>query len=399
MVVIVINQFSDGLKDYQSAFKNYDGEILLITTKKNKDAYSNIFENRVVFDDFYKKNDLYHFILEYSKSNQIDSIIATYEFDLEKVGRIRDVLKIGGQTEQSALEFRNKFFMKQKLVGKIRMPKFKSIESYDDLKSAISYIGFPMVVKPLDSAGSVGVKIYRTIEEIIEEEIEYPVLIEEYIPGDTMYHVDGLYHNGKFLFCKSSEYINGCLAFKKGDFVGSILLKDSDNVSINLKKEALKVLQYLDTPKHPIPFHAEFFYYNDEIIFCEIASRIGGGKINEMIRESTGVDLFVESIKASINTNYEFIQKPNIDDKIYGFLLIPAKKGKLMSIGECDLKGIKQFYKKDSKIGRIFQGGDSSASEIVSAVICSENRKGVEKLMSQFSLWSEENINWELDSK
>ena len=70
-----------------------------------------------------------------------------------------------------------------------------------------------------------------------------------------------------------------------------------------------------------------------------------------------------------------------------------------MSIGECDLKGIKQFYKKDSKIGRIFQGGDSSASEIVSAVICSENRKGVEKLMSQFSLWSEENINWELDSK
>lgn len=138
MVVIVINQFSDGLKDYQSAFKNYDGEILFITTKKNKDAYSNIFENRVVFDDFYKKNDLYHFILEYSKSNQIDSIIATYEFDLEKVGRIRDVLKIGGQTEQSALEFRNKFFMKQKLVGKIRMPKFKSIESYDDLKSAIS---------------------------------------------------------------------------------------------------------------------------------------------------------------------------------------------------------------------------------------------------------------------
>lgn len=55
MVVIVINQFSDGLKDYQSAFKNYDGEILFITTKKNKDAYSNIFENRVVFDDFYKK--------------------------------------------------------------------------------------------------------------------------------------------------------------------------------------------------------------------------------------------------------------------------------------------------------------------------------------------------------
>lgn len=34
MVVIVINQFSDGLKDYQSAFKNYDGEILFITTKK-----------------------------------------------------------------------------------------------------------------------------------------------------------------------------------------------------------------------------------------------------------------------------------------------------------------------------------------------------------------------------
>jgi hypothetical protein len=75
MVVIVINQFSDGLKDYQSAFKNYDGEILFITTKKNKDAYSNIFENRVVFDDFYKKNDLYHFILEYSKSNQIKLIL------------------------------------------------------------------------------------------------------------------------------------------------------------------------------------------------------------------------------------------------------------------------------------------------------------------------------------
>ncbi len=398
MVVIVVNHFSDGLKDYQSAFKNYNGEIIFLTTEKNKGAYFNLFKNRKIFNDFYKQNDLSNFILEYSKSNQIDSIIATHEFDLEKIGRIRDELQIRGQTEHSALEFRNKFIMKQKLVDKIKMPKFKMSENYDELKSGIKYLGFPLVIKPLDSAGSIGVKIYRTIEEVVEEEIKYPVLLEEYIPGDIMYHVDGLYHDGSLIFCKASEYVNGCLAFKEGKFIGSILLKDNEGMSIRLQKETLKVLQNLDTPEHVIPFHAEFFYHNDEIIFCEIACRIGGGKINEMIRESTGVDLFVESIKASLSDDYQFINNTDVDDKYYGFILIPAKKGRLMDIGDCNLTEVKQFYKKDNKIGKVFQGGDYSASEIVSAIVCSENRKSLKNSMLKFSLWSEENVKWDLIS-
>ena len=236
------------------------------------------------------------------------------------------------------------------------------------------------------------------MDKIQFNKISFPCLIEEYIPGNRMYHIDGLYHNGNILFSTVSEYVNGCLSFKEGNFVGSILLPTDNEICDRIKKETLSILQNLDTPNHTIPFHAEFFFFDNKIIFCEIASRVGGGKINEMIKEATGVDLFVESIRSILYNDYNFTDNVKINNqKYYSWILIPAKNGKLLSIGDCDIKGLEQFYKKENKIGCNFPGGTSSASEIVSAVLSSNSKENLLTLMNEFNDWAEVNVMWDLN--
>ncbi|MBL1228440.1 ATP-grasp domain-containing protein [Enterococcus sp. BWB1-3] len=397
MAIIVINHFSDGLKDYKSAFEGYEGEVIFITSLKNKNAYKNVFQNRVIIDDFYKDDRLQLYISDLAKIKKIEKIIATHEFDLEKIGRLRDELFIDGQSERSALQFRDKYLMKSTLNGKVKLPKYQLIENMKDIDQAISNIGFPLVLKPLDGAGAIGVDILTEHQSIEILKKQFPLLAEEYIDGNEMFHVDGIFQNNKIILAKPSKYENGCLAYKENLFVGSIMLDDKDEMNSYLIEESNKILQNMQTPAHAFAFHIEFFYKNNELIFCEAACRVGGTKINETFLAKTGVDLFVESIKAQLYDDYSISNHKIVEENyVYGGITIPFQSGKLIDINkECPFDWVVMYAPKIKKIGNYFNGGDSSASEVISAIIKGSSFEDVKSKMWKFDEWSKENCIWE----
>lgn len=80
------------------------------------------------------------------------NVVFQAEQDIIRAARLRKFLKIEQpytQTLESALCFRDKIIMKERLQTKnINVPKFKRIESTDDIFFFIKENGFPVVIKP-----------------------------------------------------------------------------------------------------------------------------------------------------------------------------------------------------------------------------------------------------------
>ncbi|MED4130651.1 hypothetical protein [Shouchella miscanthi] len=80
----------------------------------------------------------------------IDRIIAHDEYDLIRVGKIRDYYGIEGQSELSARMFRDKVFMKETASKTVDVPKFKRIESIFDVIEFVESNNYPFIIKPVD---------------------------------------------------------------------------------------------------------------------------------------------------------------------------------------------------------------------------------------------------------
>ncbi|MGI8305394.1 ATP-grasp domain-containing protein [Bacillus paranthracis] len=401
MCIIIINRFSENTINYEEALSGIDGEYILITREKHKNAFRELFPNRKIINHFHEDDNIRLYIQELHKKKPVTSIVATHEFDLEEVGKIRDLLNIPGQTEDSAQGFRNKVLMKNMVKEAVRTPKYLEIKEQMDLISFKEINGFPFIIKPVDGAGSAGFSVISNESEfkkILEEYTDFPYIAEEFIEGD-MYHVDGLYINNQLIISQPSIYINGCLAYREEKYLGSVMLSETHPLFERLNKSVLKVLRNLPTPNHVIPFHAEFFYTSqDEIVFCEIASRVGGGKINNTFLQKTGVNLLSECVRAQCDKDYNHKNlKIQNDSETYGWMLIPPKKGTLLSINtDFPFDWIIHCIVRDEKIGKTFSGGDTSVSAIMSLIIKGKDEHQVQERFNIINEWLENNIIWDI---
>lgn len=395
MRIVVINHFSIKRVDYLKAFEKINAEIIFLTKEKFKNDFKPFFKHTIGYENLDTNDNVYWDIVRLHSENPIDAIVATYEFDLENTGRLRDYLGIFGQKTNSAVQFRNKFEMKSKLKGLIQLPAFQELNSVFDLMSFLKTYDYPIVVKPKSGAGSVGVKILRNEEDtkqflVIEDKKD--LMLEKYVPGD-MFHVDGLFMEGTLILSVPSRYINGCLAFEEGNYLGSVMLQEDSLHYEMLNCDVLKVLRTLETPSHIIAFHAEFFLNeNNEFVFCEIASRVGGGMVPETISYAKGVDLLSESIRAQLPMEHQ-ISIPRND--LAGWVTIPPQKGILRQIDIASFEWIKDSYFKEEDINKNFAGACSSADAIISYVVSGKDTAEIEGRIKVLYEWQIEHMVWE----
>lgn len=396
---VIINQFSPKRVDYEKALNGIDSEVILLTKKKHEPLFEGAFQQVLGFDHFDENDSLYHYIVELDKRSKIDRVVATHEYDLIKAGLLRDYLGVQGQSSESAIVFRDKYEMKKRLEQVIKTPTFKRIRNAFDLIKFKDTNGYPFVVKPIDGAGSMGVTIIKddsSFNDYLIKGVDDNLIAESFVEGD-MYHVDGLFEEGELKLSIPSKYINGCLAFQDEDYdyVASFMLEKENPLYTKLNNAVQKVLLNLVVPDHAIAFHAEFFYTDkEEIIFCEIASRVGGGMISEAIEYSTGVDILSESIRAQLGVTLDLEVRR---EELCGFILIPPKKGKLLSINQdIPFDWVVDRYLKEDDIGKEFDGAESSVDSIVSLVIKGSTESEIQERFKMIYKWYEKNIQWEL---
>ncbi|WP_211749304.1 ATP-grasp domain-containing protein [Paenibacillus sp. Marseille-Q4541] len=395
MKTVIINRFSPERAQYEEWLQDVEGEFIMVTKSDKVQRFSSFYSNTIGFPNFSLNDNVYKFISDMHKESNIDFIIATHEFDLLKAARLREHLKVTGQHGESARAFRDKVYMKQLVQNSIRIPKFRKIHDVMDLISFIEENDYPIVIKPIDGAGSVDVQIIRGQQQllpILETGLEANLEVEEYIEGE-MYHVDGIFSGSQLLLSRPSRYINGCMAFHEDKYLGSLLLQPGELFD-RLNNAVESVLRALPTPDHAISFHAEFFLTNsDEIVLCEIASRVGGGDIVETIDFATGVNILRESVRAQCGAS---INCTPSQDRLAGWLLIPARNGVLKSIHtQPPFEWVLNCTVKPEHIGKTFDQASSSVDSVATLLVEGKDENQLQLRLNEVYEWMQNHIVWE----
>jgi len=204
------------------------------------------------FENYFATNLLEKKAIESCEKYNIQKIVVLSEVDLLRAARIRQHLGIHGQSVNSATIFRNKYLMK--IVAKqhgIPVSTFARVNNVFDILSFIDRYQYPIILKPLFGRGSGDVYKIRDERDLNNwlqigflTEIRFvpAILAEKYIEG-TVHHIDGMVYNDQITYINVSRYVNSCLGFVQGDFLGSITLSDLNPLRKILVNFAHEVLQ------------------------------------------------------------------------------------------------------------------------------------------------------------
>ena len=147
-------------------------------------------------------------VLKVAKEQKVDgAIICCSDTGLRAVGRCNDVLHLTGISEEAAIVSSNKYLMKEKLQANgVRTAVFFKVSSEEELCSAASKIGFPIIIKATDLQGSRGIAIVRdegallsSFHEVMSLTKQSYCIVEEFLEGKE-YGAQSFVYDGEMLF-------------------------------------------------------------------------------------------------------------------------------------------------------------------------------------------------------
>ena len=182
----------------------------------------------------------------------------------------------------------------------IKQPRYLKCENKNDIKKAFEIIGSPLIIKPVDSSGSRGITIIKDISQS-ESAInkvnlfsrEDYFIAEEFIDG-IEFGAQVISTNGKvnYVFVHTDWTINNVP-------VGHSMPLDCNEEEVKnlyqLTEEAIKALQYTG------PSNVDLILDNNGDVFViEIGARIGATCLPDLVKMSTGLDLYQIQVDLSL---------------------------------------------------------------------------------------------------
>ena len=195
--------------------------------------------------------------------------------------------------------------------GGINVPEFVPLINPDDIRSFMETVPGPWVIKPRSDVSAIGIRkvaetdeVWRAIDEMNEREnlrerASYYVLAR-FIPGEV-FHVDSVVNGGKVVFSGVNQYGRPPMqvAHQGGAYISRTLLRGStdEKTLMAINKKLVKALGLQQGATH-----AEFIKSDADgkFYFLEIASRVGGAYIAEVLEAASGVNLWREWARIEI---------------------------------------------------------------------------------------------------
>ncbi|MFI9274043.1 acetyl-CoA carboxylase biotin carboxylase subunit family protein [Kitasatospora sp. NPDC052896] len=370
-------------------------EPVILTTEEYAEGYrAQGLPHVHAFDDYDANQLVEKTALRLARTHQVEAVFARAEADVLRAAQLRDVLDLPGQRTASALAFRDKVVMKDHLAGgAVELPRYRLIDSAYTALEFVEEHGYPVVIKPVSESGSLGANIIRDEAELdayLSRPWRGTSQIESFVEG-PMYHIDGLVVADEIAFIHPFQYVNDCLAFRDNDYVASLPLVQGDPTYDRLVAATRAVLDRLPTPANTA-FHAELWITpDDRVVFCEIASRTGGGMISATVKYAFGMDLDKEWLYAECGLPMTF------DRPAYrpaGGLNIPPSYGVLEHLpvgGEPDC--VREAAMAGAP-GQVFNGGVKSGLFLAGYVVAGESEEEVARNMEMVATWFAEQTKW-----
>lgn len=402
MSILILNVKSHERCPYEKFLQNSGEELILLTSKQEAEGFHEDDYAYIEAFDNYRENGCVELrAIELYERFKYHTIFANTEADILRAAKLRKRFNLKGQSIESAINFRDKVVMKT-IAQQHGIPtaSFAKITCSFDLIEFVEKNGFPVLLKPIDGAASQGMfllKNKKDLEKVLRHQLPPNYKAETFIEGE-MCHVDGIIQNGRLEFICASKYLNEPMNFMDIGYLGAYTLDPKNPLSNRLIQETKKVLETFDTPENTI-FHAEWFHTpDDQIIFCEIASRTAGGITVEMIDHSYGVNLYEAFAKIQVDLPLASLTCPVEPKQMAGLMQIGPKPGTFLAGPTVPPPSWVVDYQLLTTPGQSFNGDLNTIREFISAmVVVGETEEIVKKRLLEGFHWFHQHSKWQLD--
>ncbi len=301
--------------DFMRECQAQGGNVVLITKEK---MLHEDWPREVIDEIFAVPNDasvelFLDLVSHIAKTRKPHRIVALEEFDVVIAALAREHLCLSGLSSSSAKRFRDKLTMsiKARDAG-LRVPDFVPAINHEEISEYLKRVPPPWVLKPRSDVSAIGIRrlesaaeAWSVIEELnqresLRERASYH-LISRFVPGEV-FHVDSLVHEKRVVFSGVNKYGRPPLqvAHGGGAYISQTIAHNSAEKKqlLEINRRLIKAMG-LDSGAT----HAEFIKgeADGEFYFLEIASRVGGAYIADVLEAATGINLWREWARLEID--------------------------------------------------------------------------------------------------
>jgi len=317
LTILCVTSYEKG-QEFIRTCKGMGCRVLLLTVEKLKEADwpRESLDGIFTMPEELPLQGLIYSVSYIARSQRIDRIVALDEFDMENVSALREHLRIPGMGLTTVRYFRDKLAMRARAQeAGIRVPEFAHVLNYDNLREYMARVPAPWLLKPRSQASGIGMKkihsadeLWPWLDQLGDQQSFY--LLEHFVPG-TVYHVDSIAAERDVVFAEAHTYGTPPLttSHQGGVFTTSTLPNGSPERAelLNLNRRVLSELGFVRGVTH-----AEFLKADADgkFYFIEVAARVGGAYISDVIEAATGINLWREWARLEVGAGKERYQLP-----------------------------------------------------------------------------------------
>lgn len=280
----------------------------LLTVEKLRwaDWPHEVLEDLVTMPDGLSTEQILNTVSWMMRGRIYDRVVALDEFDQETAAAIREHARIPGMGATTAAYYRDKLAMRTSAQGDgFLVPEFCRVLNYDELRDYMGAVPAPWLLKPRTQASALGIRrmnnaeeVWRALDELGDQQSRY--LLERFVPGE-IYHVDAIVNEGRVVFQVAHQYGTPPMAVMHEGGVFTTRTVDrrsrewAELTELNARLAPSMGLQRGVTHAEYIRAQADGRFY-----FLEIAARVGGAFIAELVEAATGVNLWREWARVEI---------------------------------------------------------------------------------------------------
>jgi biotin carboxylase len=378
-VICLATYFKGG--DFMRECKRLGCRVTLITKEKmlNEDWPRDSLDNVIAVPNDAGPPlmiDLASFI---GRKSKVDRVVALEEFDVVTAALIREHFCLPGMNSSIAKGFRDKLMMAVNAkAARLDVPDFVPLINEAEITEFMQRVPPPWVIKPRSDVSAIGIRkvdaaeeVWRVVNEMNERENlrergSY-YLLAQFVTGEV-FHVDSLVNNGRVVFVGTNRYGRPPMqvAHHGGAYVSRTIERGSadEKVLLSINRKLIKALGLKKGATH-----AEFIKgdLDGRFYFLEIAARVGGAYIAEVLEAASGLNLWREWARVEVS---DAAQKIKPSRKEYAGIVLSLAKQEYPDTSAYDDPEIVHRVKKRHHAGLIVR---------------SKELERIEELLAQYS--------------
>jgi biotin carboxylase len=256
------------------------------------------------------------------RGKTIDRVAANWEPLVVLAARLRERWSLPGMSVDTAKGFRDKQLMKERVAkAGLRVPKSRRVRTETEVRAAAEEIGYPLILKPIDGAGSADtyrITSQKELDEVLPKMRGIPeASCEEYIEGEE-FTFDTVCIGGKPAYENVASYLPKPLEMRTQEWISPVIITVRDmqqarlQGGIELGRKVLTALGMDDGFTH-----MEWYLTSKgEAVFGEIGARPGGACLVDQMNYTNDVDLFREWARVVCHKKFEGSTERKYNDAI-----------------------------------------------------------------------------------